>query len=230
MVLFLGDGRVHQRAVLVQNGLREAGRAGGEVDRGVVVVRERDARVAGGAVVHEFVVAVRPVGAVRADVVELFHLRQLVLDFVYAVDEFVPEDEQGAVREIDAVFDLVCSVAVVERHGERAGLEDAKVDRQPLKAVHQKDADLVALLDAVCQQEMREAVGAAVKVLPAQLAAVGVLLIVHLDEGIFLPRGLGLAVFVFGVDLDERGLVRPFARVALQKFCDWHDAVSFIYR
>ena len=50
VVLLLHDAGVHEAAVTVHDGLRESGGAGGEVDRGVLVVGERDRRGLAGAV------------------------------------------------------------------------------------------------------------------------------------------------------------------------------------
>ena len=206
-----------ERAVPQDDRLREAGRAGGVVDRRVVVERERNLRAARGAVRDEVAVALGERRAVAADVEEGLHLRELVGDLLDAPDELGAEDEEGGVREVDAVPDLVGGVAEVERDRERARAEDAEVDREPLEAVHEEDRDLVALLHAAREQEVGEAVGLLLELRPGDLGAEGVVGRGRLDERILLPgRVAGLELL--GVDLDECGLVRIEAGVVGEDF------------
>ena len=205
---------MHEAEVPEDDRLREAGRAGREIDRRVVHFLERDRRCLGRAVAHEVAVALREGRAVVAHVEPHPHARHAVGDLLHAPDELRPEHEHVRIGKLKAVLDLVRRVAEVERHGHAAGLQHAEVDRQPLKAVHQQDGDLVAPLESAAQEKIREAVRLLVELRPGDLAAER-LKRARFDERILTPGGVPLLQFL-RVDLDQRHIVWPFARIALQ--------------
>ncbi len=204
---------VGEAAVQVQNGLGEAGGAGGIIDGTGVVVRQRHFGIVGGAEGDHLVIAVRKGGAVFPHIKEVFHLGNAVADFFHTADEFRAEDEHGAVRLIQAVLDFICGIAVVERHRHGAGTQGTEIHRQPFQAVHQKDSHLVAFFQAAGEQQIGEAVGFFLKFLPGNFPAEGFARL-GLHEGIFPP---GDAAFGFkaGVDLHQR----HFIGVELCIFC-----------
>jgi len=207
--------------VVVQNGLGKAGGAGGEVDGGVVGIRQFNRRLTAGAVAHELVIPIGKIGAAAADVVVFADFGHPVPHRLHPVDELPPEHEQRRVREVDTVSDLLGCVAVIERDGQRAGFEGTEVNGQPFQAVHEKDGDLVALFYAVGHEEVGEAVGAPVKIFPRDLAPVGAVQI-RLHQVEFLPVEFP-ALFVPGVYLYEGRLVSVELRVLFQKIRNWHE-------
>ena len=204
---------VDEAPVLQDDRLRETRRPRREVDRRLVLREHRNRRRRRDAELHERVIALREDRTVLADVKARLHLRHLVRNLFDAADELRSEHERLGIRQVQAVLDLVRRVAEVERHGHAARLEDAKVNRQPLKAVHKQDRDLVALLIAAREEEVREAVRLLVELLPRQLLAVSPVWN-GLDKIRLLP-GPVLSV-VRRVDFDQRHVIAPFEGVPFQ--------------
>ena len=227
VVVLLHAAGVHEAAVAQDDGLGEARRAGAEVDRRVVVVREGDGGRAGRTVAREAAIRLREGGAVVAHVEARAHARHAVDDLLDAARELRAEDEDVRVREFEAVLDLVRRVAEVERHGQTARPQRAEVDRQPLQAVHQQDGDLVALLVAAAQEEVREAVRLLLELGPGDLAAER-LDRARFDQRVFPPRRVAVLQFL-RIDLHQRDVVRPFPCIARQDFCDLHGLYSTTY-
>ena len=222
VVLLLHLGRLREAVVLEDDGLREAGRARGEVDGRVIVEADLDARGARRAVGDEGVVGLGEGRAVAAHVEAHPDLRHPLGDVLHAAGELGPEDEDGGVGEVEAVADLIGRVAVVEGDGHRAGAEDAEVDGEPLQAVHEEDGDLVALPHVPREEEVGEAVRLLVELRPRHLAAEG-LDGARLDERILLPRRVAGFEFL-RVDFDQGDLVREFPRILREDFgYDFHD-------
>ena len=224
VVLLLHDAGVHEAAVTVHDGLREAGGAGGEVDRGVLLVGERDRGRFAGAVGNEAVVRLGERRAVLADVDQRLHARHAFTDGFHAADERGAEDEHVDVGELDAVFDLLGGVAEVEGHGHRAALQHAEVDREPFEAVHEQDADAVALLDVAREQEVRHAVRLAVEFAPGEFGAEGVGR-ARLHQGVFTPGGVAFFEFL-RVDFHQCDVVLVELGVPFEDFGDRHR-ISF---
>ncbi len=206
--------------MVVQNRLGEPGRAGREVDRRVVLIGQfhlgRDAGLVG----RQVVVVLRERRTVVADVEQQLDLRHLVNDFLHAADELRAEQQRVHVGQIAAIANLLGRIAVVQRNRQRAGLEDAEVDRQPLQTVHQQDRDLVAAPDAAAHQQVRAAVRLFVEHAPGDLPAklggrAG------LDQLIFLPRHAADLPDI-RVDFHQRDLVAVFPRVLLQQLRNGH--------
>ena len=211
---------VHERAVRVEYRLREAGGAGGEVYRCVVVVGEQYARRVARQVRGEVHVVFREARTAVAYEEAQLDARYLVADVLDAAYELGAEEERVHVGEFEAVFYLVRGVAEIERHGERAGLEYSEVKRQPFKTVHHQDGDFVAFLYAAREQQVRAAVGFFVEDAPRYFAAVAFGR-AGFYELVFLPRDA--ADFLdFGIDFDERRLVAEFVGVPLQQVGNRH--------
>ena len=155
VMVLLHDGGRHHAAVVVQDGLGEAGGPRGEVEGRVVLLGDVDRGRLGRAIRRDLAVALgerRAVGAHEEARIEAGHP---VDDGLHPAHELRPEDQRPRLRELEAVLDLLRGVAIVQRHRDRAGLEDAEVDREPLQAVHEQDRYLVALADAPAQQQVR---------------------------------------------------------------------------
>ena len=96
----LHAGGLHQRRVVQQNGFREARRAGGIVDGGVVRIFDQNDRRGGRAVGHRFRIAFRIGRTVVADE-EQDHLGlDLREDILHAADEFGAEEQHVRIRQL----------------------------------------------------------------------------------------------------------------------------------
>jgi len=220
MVVLLREAGRGQTAVRVQDRLREARRSGGEVDRGVVFARELDVGRLVGGVHREAMERFREGGTVFADEEERFDIGQLVADRLDSSDEFGSEDEIARIGEPEAVFDFVRGVAEVQRHGDRARLENPEVDREPFEAVHEQNRDLVSLFDPAAQEQIREAVGEFVELLPRRGAAQSDRMTRRLDEIEVFPRDAARRVLRLGREFDEADVGTVKERVSLENFGD----------
>ena len=107
VVMLLRHAGTDERPVPVQNGLREARRAGGEVDRGVVLFVKRNRRRTGGTEAHQSQ-AVLGVGRhVPADKQPDLHAGQALLDGIQTADKLRSEDQHLHIGKIETVGDLV---------------------------------------------------------------------------------------------------------------------------
>ncbi len=159
--------------MVVQNRLRKAGCAGGEVNGSVVFIADIDERRLTGAVCRKGHIILRKCRtAAAAEVEQQAVSSQLVCNRLNASDEVAAEDDDIDLRQLGAVFDLIRVIAEIKRHGERTRLEHAEVNRQPLQAVHQQNGDLVALLYAAAEQQIGKAVRLFVEHAPCDLTAV----------------------------------------------------------
>ncbi len=214
VVVLFGQGRVFEASMGMQDGLREARRARGVINRRVVIEGDLDVRLFLRAVFDEFFGAVRKARAVFTDIEQVFHVRDVIDDLLDTADELRSEDQHGAVRLLEAVLDLVRVVPVVEGHRDGAGLEDTEIHGQPFDGVHQEDGHLLPFPDAPGEEEVGEHVGALVEGLPGHLTAE--LLARHrLDEGVILPGDTALLVELRR-DLHEGDFVRIQLRVLFQ--------------
>ena len=220
VVILLDLAGMHQALVIVQDRLREARRAGGEIDRSIVRIGQDDRRRIARTVCGQRVIAFRKAGTALSDIEQHPVIAERIDDLLDSADEFRPEHQNRDIRQPDTVFDLVCGIAEIQRNRQRTDLQDAEIDRQPLDAVHQKNADLVALLHAARYQEMRESVCFFVKDLPGDLAAV-VIWAARLDQFIFLPCDAA-RLDHGGVQLDQRGIVAVERCILFQYISDRH--------
>ena len=212
--------------VALQDGLGEAGGAGGEVDGGVIVLTEGDGRDAGGTEAHEPAAVLRVARHVPADEQADLHAGQALLNGIETADEFRPEDQDLHVGQIQTVRDLVRSVAEVERHRDAPSLEDAEINGQPLQTVHQQNADLRAAFHAAAEQEVCEPVDPAVKITPGELPPVRRVGLRLGDEARFTP-GDSAVTLLRGVDLNERGVGTVESCVPLEKIRNDHFMLLF---
>ena len=210
--------------MVVQDGLGEARGAGGEVNRRVLVLAERDARVRRGAQARQLAVALRPGGAVVAHEEEQAARLDAVHDLLHAPDELRAKDEDVHVCLVQAVLDLVRGVAEVQRHHRGARFEHAKVERQPLDAVVEQDGHLVVLAHAAGQQQVGKAVGLLVKDRPRHLAAEG-LVVGGLHQVVVAPGDVAVLA-PLGVDLHEGDLAGVPLGVGAQHVDDGHGCLS----
>ena len=209
---------MEQALVLKDDGFREARRAAREVDRRIVFGGDRDVGAARAAVADEPTVRLGKARAVVADVEARLEARHAVDDLLDASRERRPEHERVRIGQFETVPDLLRRVAEVERHGHAPRAEDAEVDRQPVEAVHQEDRDLLALLEAAREEEVRKAVRLLVELLPRDLAAERRDRR-SLDQRILAPRRV-VVLQLLRIDLDKRDVVRPVPGVARKNLCN----------
>ena len=218
---------VGKAAVQVQNGLGEAGGAGGIIDGTGIFIRQRHFGIVGGAEGDHLVIAVRKGGAVFPYIEQVFHLGDAVADLFHTADEFRAEDEHGAVRLIQAVLDFICGIAVIEGHRHGTGAQGAKVYRQPFQAVHQKDSHLIAFLQAAGEQQVGEAVGLFFEFLPGDFPAEGFARL-GLHEGLFPPGDAAFGLEA-GVDLHQRHFIGVEICIFCQYFGNGHGYDTFLF-
>ena len=120
-----------------------------------------------------------------------------------------------------AVVDFIRCIAEIERHGQRACLEDTKVYGQPFQTVHQQDGHLFALAKPPAEQQIGKAVGVLVKLPPGNLPPVAGR-VGRLDQFIFLPGDAAL-LRVLGIDLYQRCILAKLAGIAAQQIGNGHE-------
>ena len=217
--------RMNQRAMGVQYRLGEAGRAGGIVDRRVVV-GDGDIRRVGRAQADHVVVIVCECRAVLAHIEQMLYPGNEIADILHAAGEFRPEGQHCAVGLFKAVSDLLRRIAVVERHGHSARLQNAEVDRQPFERIHQQNRDFIALFAAAREQQIGEAIGLFVKLAPCHLAAER-LARLGLHQRILAPCDAAFALEL-RIDLHQSRIVGKKRRVADQELGNRHG-ISLLY-
>ena len=221
VVVLLDFAGMHEAAVRMDDGFREASRARREVDCGVVFIRQRNVGGFFRAIRDKLVIRFREGRAVFADVEQRADFRNLRADGFDAADEFRPEDEHFDVRQIEAVFDFIRRVAEVQRHGHAAAFENAEIDGQPFEAVHEQNADFGAFRHAARQQEVGETIGLLVELGPCHFGAEGID-VAAFDQGVFTPIGMVFFKFLW-VDFDKRHVISVKRGVFLQDFRNRHD-------
>ena len=171
MVILFGKARGRQAAMRMKNRLGKTGRAGREINRRFVFARQFD-----------FGSVRRTVGRQRmerlgkrrtrlAEEKQTAHAVKLVGDRFHAPDKFGAEDEKIDVGQSDAIFNFVGSVAEIERHGDAAGLQHAKINREPFEAIHQKNPDFIALLQPATKEQVRKTIRKVVELRPGRRTA-----------------------------------------------------------
>ena len=225
VVVLLHPAGVDQGSVVMQNGLGEAGGAGGEVDGGVVLLVQGDGRMGRGAEAGEPDAVLGVAGAILADVEAHPHAGDVVCDGIHTADKLRTEDQDLHIRQLQTILDLVGGISEIHGHGHTAGLQDAEIDGQPLQAVHQQDGHLGALLQAAAEEQIGEPVGPAVKILPAQLPAVGGIRAAF--DQIEVPPGHGLVPLLGGIDLHQGTFAAVKSGVSFQKVSNNHGKPLF---
>ena len=216
---------LEQGLVLEEDGLGEAGGAGGVVDGRVILILDEHLRGLTGAVGGGGVVVLGKGGAVLSHKEEQAAPGQGGRHVLHPADELRAEEEHIHVGQLDAVLDLLGSVAEVQRDGDGSGLQNAEIDGQPLQAVHQQDSHLVPLLHPAGEEHVGHPVGLLVEDAPGDLPAVGDGGC-GLDELIFLPRDPVLFLDL-RVDLHQGGLAAVELVIALQQVGNGHLPRSF---
>ena len=138
---------------------------------------------------------------------------KVVDDILNASDKLGTIEKDIRIRFIDAVFDLIGSVAEIQGDSNSSRLQDAEIDRQSLQAVHQKDRDFLAFLNATGHQEIGNTVRLLVKDRPGDLAAVE-LAPCRLYELILLPCD-SLALCYGRIDLHQGDIISVKLAVSL---------------
>ena len=135
VVLLLHLRRLGEAAVFVEDGLGEAGGAGGKIDGPVVIVGDEDLGGRGGAVRHQLPVALGKGGAVVPHVNQQAAVAELVRNGLDAADKLRAEQQHLHLRQVRAVLDLLRRVAEVEGHSNGPGFQNTEIDGQPFQAV-----------------------------------------------------------------------------------------------
>ena len=216
-----------QAPVLMEDRFRKTRRTGGEIDRRVVFFRQFAGREAAAALADQLRQVVRETGTAGAGEHQ-GDMRDLVRDFFHTADEFRPEDHHIALAQVQAVFDLVGGIAEVHRNRQRAGLQDAEIDRQPIDAVHQQDGNLLALADAVAPEHVGHAVRLFIENRPGNFPAVVFLFYAGLNQFKIVP-GNPSGFRLVRVDFHQCGVVRPLPGISLQQFNNGHNAFTFLF-
>ena len=184
---------------------REACRTGAEIYSSVFVIGYFNIRVVFGLLRFKTVIALGKCRAIASDKKERLYIRYLIADRLNTTDKFRSENKRIGFGKIEAVFDLIRSIAKIQRNRNGTGLKNPEIYREPFKTVHKQDSDMTALADTAAQQKISHSVGAVVKFLPGYFPAVSIGT-ERLDKFIFMPGHLALFLFG-GVQLDKRGLV-----------------------
>ena len=224
VVLFCKTG-LNKRLMVVQNCLWKTCCAGGEVYCGIVLFAECNRRCGGGAVTCQFK-AVLCVGRyISAHKEQCFNCRDIIRNCINTADKFRAENQHLNICKVKTVFDFISRVAVVHRNCHTAGLEDAKVYRQPFKTVHNQHGNLCAFFYASAEQKVGNAVCAVVKILPAYFAAVRCVRVGTFDK-VKVPPGNSLVPFFRRVNLHQCGFVTVQSGVSFKQICDNHKFSS----
>ena len=219
---------VRQGTMLMQDGLREAGGTGGEIDGSFVVIGQSNVRAFAGAVRHMSHIVFCEAGAAVSNEIKQTMLSDLVSDAFHTADELRTEDQDIDIRQIQTVLDLIRSIPEIQRNSQSAGFQDTEIDREPFEAVHQKNGNLVAFFDSTGEQKIGKTVRFLIEDAPCDLSAVvgGAF---GLDQVIFLP-GDSSRFGDLGVDLYQSDFIAVEICVSFQQFCDGHDGFLSLFR
>ena len=173
VMMLLHAGCMHQRFMVVQNGLRESRRAGGEINRRIVLIGNVDERRLTRTVCRQMGVILRP--ARTSALAKIEHqaiASQLIGNRLQSADKMIAKHNCVDLCQLRTILDFIGIITEIERHRQRTGLENAKINRQPFQTVHQQNGNFIALFDAAAQQQIGKAVCLLVKHMPRNLSAV----------------------------------------------------------
>ena len=122
VVLLFSAAGADQRQMVVEDGLGEAGGAGGKVNGRVIGVRQLHRGRAGGAEVGEAHTVLAVGRSAAPHEKQHFHLVQAADNGVHPGDELRAEHQHLHIRQVQAIFDLVAGIAEVHGDGDAAGL------------------------------------------------------------------------------------------------------------
>ena len=187
MVNGLHLGSLCKASVRMKDGLRETCGSGREVDGSKIIFGELDSGIRARIISYE-----RPVVlgesrlAFTADEDEHSVSRDLICVGVNTVYELGSEDQYRYLCKIRAVRYLISRISEIERNCDGSCLQDSEVDGKPLEAVEHEDRDLIALLNALIQEHVGNAVRLLIEDLPCQLSSVVLCWFCLLNQIIFL--------------------------------------------
>ena len=220
MVLLLHLRSLGQTPVLMEDGLGEAGGAGGEIDRAIVVVGDEDLGRRRGAIGRQLAITLGKGGAVVPYVDEQTALAELGLDALNTANELRAKDQNLNLGQVGAVLDLIGGIAEVEGDRQSARLQNAEVDGEPLQAVIHQNGNLVTLLHAPGNEHVGKTVGLLIEHIPGNLPSVG-LVSGRLDQIILLP-GHPAGLLDLRVQLNQSHFIAIELDVAFQKIDNRH--------
>ncbi len=141
----------HQGAVRMKNRLGKTGGAGGKIYGGVILVGKLNFRSHRGTARRERVITFGKHGAVLPQKQPYFYVWNPLPDRLNSPRKLRTKNQYIAFGQVEAVFYFLFRIAVVERHGDGAGFQDAEINRQPLQTVHEQNSDLVPFLQTSAQ-------------------------------------------------------------------------------
>ena len=121
-MLLLNDSGMRETSVTVKDRLWETGRTGAEIDRTVIVIRQRDVRTGAAVIACDEAVIFCKRRALFAYENEGAVLVKCRFDILDTGDELRTEKEDIQFCKIRAVQDLIGCVTEIERHCEGTGL------------------------------------------------------------------------------------------------------------
>ena len=214
-----------QCPVIVQNRFRKARRAGGEIDRRVVVLTQRHWRRTGRTETHQLQAVLR---VIRSSLPREKHHpdpRQIIRNAVHPLDKLRPEHQHLHIGKLQTIFDFLRRIAEVQRHRHTASLQNAKINGQPFQTVHHQNAHLCLLLHPAGQKQIGKTVCPSVKVSPAQLSPIRRTVSRTLDQACLPPCHRAVAL-LGRIQLYKRRIRTVQTGVALQKLRDYHFSSS----
>ena len=185
-MLLLDSCGMHQASVTMQDRLRETGRTGAEINSAEIFIRDRDIRACAGIITCDQAVIFCKRRALLAYEDESTVLVKCRLDVFDTGYELRTEEQDVQFGQIGAVQDLIGCITEIQRYCKGTGLQDTEVDREPLKAVHHEDTDLISLFDTTGKKHVGQTVCLLIEDLPCDLTAV-CLCLCGLDQFIFFP-------------------------------------------
>ena len=141
--------RLRKWLMFVKNCFRKSCRAGRKINRSEIFFRyAADHRLEAWAIVNHDVIALRETRTVVADVNQQASFAKSFSVGFDAPDKFRTENYHVDFGQLRAIQNFCGIVAEVERHGNRARLEHAEINRQPLQAVVHQNRNFIAFAHA----------------------------------------------------------------------------------
>ena len=127
--------------------LRKARRPGRKINRGIIIRRHRHLGRNGRSIRNEARIALGEARAIATHVKAHFKAWNEIGNLLNTPYELRAKDKRVRICKLKTIFNFIGRIAEVQRNGHTSSLQDAKINRQPLKAIHQKNGNLVATLE-----------------------------------------------------------------------------------
>ena len=216
-----------QAGMCMQNGLGKTGGAGGEVNSAIVFVGKIDAWSDRRAIGDQLFITVRKRRTVVSDIENIPNSGDPVQNCLDPSGEFRSEDKSVNIGQRQTMQDLVRIITVIQRYGQSAGFQNAKIDGQPFQTIHQKNGDFIPFFDAAGQQQIGEAICFDVEFAPGHLLpespAPG-----GFDQGVLTPGDVRNRLDI-RVDFHKSDFIFEICGVACQQLGNGHVLSSFMF-